>query len=190
MDVDLGPSLSFYFDSRPFSFLFVSSDEIISFRQIKPQMGERLDAEWIPDETPIFKKLAGTTGLELENKQMEQESSSQEEQKDDIEKEEETTLEVEQEKSEEKREDADQEMADDDSDEAAGKQEAAEQDRDMMDGDSPEDEEDPAESGAKSSQVSSMFKKILNLGSQSGQVGKLFSTNYRLRRCFGFILHA
>lgn len=145
-------------------------DEIISFRQIKPQMGERLDAEWIPDETPIFKKLAGTTGLELENKQMEQESSSQEEQKDDIEKEEETTLEVEQEKSEEKREDADQEMADDDSDEAAGKQEAAEQDRDMMDGDSPEDEEDPAESGAKSSQVSSMFKKILNLGSQSGQV--------------------
>jgi hypothetical protein len=138
-------------------------------------MGERLDAEWIPDETPIFKKLGGTAG---------QESLSLDEQKDDMEKEE-TTLKLEQEKSEEEREGADQEKADDDSHEAAGKQEAAEQDRDMMNGDdidSPEDEEDPAESSIKSPQVTSMFSKILNLGSQSGQVvlkvgqgGKLFS---------------
>jgi hypothetical protein len=177
---------------------FVPSDEIIRFRQIKPQMGERLDAEWIPDETPIFKKLGGTAGLELEKPE---EQESQEEQKDDIEKEEEDnkTAKLQVVKSEEEREGADQEKADDDSDQAAGKQEAAEQDRDMMDGDdvdvdSPQ-EEDPAESN-KSSQVSSMLAKILNLGSQSagqvvlkvGEGSKLFSILSAHCRCFGCII--
>jgi hypothetical protein len=147
-------------------FVFLS-DEIIRYRQLKPQMGERLDAEWIPDETPIFKKLGGTAGgLELEKPE---DKESQEEQKNDIEDEESTSStpkELETEKSEEEREGADQEKADDDSTEAAGKQEAAEQDRDMMNGDddSSPQEENPAEGY---SAASSMLAKILNLGAPS-----------------------
>jgi hypothetical protein len=71
--------------------------------------------------------------------------------------------------TEARQEAAGNDKADDDSNEAVGKEEAAEQDRDMMNDN--ENEETMEEVDVSNTQkVTTMFQKILSLGGQAGQV--------------------
>ncbi len=137
-----------------------SREEIALLRNAKPQTGERRDAISIPDAKPMEGKTPETTTVVTDENNMTGEDSP-----DDMKIETNGTL-----SCEETREVAESDSIDDDSDEAVGKEEAAEQDRDLMDENDDIEEEIIEVQTKKSAKVATMFQKILSLGSQGGQV--------------------
>jgi hypothetical protein len=153
--------------------LHLSSEEIINLRNLKPTFGERRNAVSIPDRLDTPAKPDGGTSEDSAASKSEEaedgsaagdaeskntEGASTADSKDDL-------------PATEGREAAAKDENDDDSIEAVGKEEAAEQDQDMMDeGDNSETIEPVDPSNAD--RVTSMFQKILSLGgtAASGQV--------------------
>lgn len=133
------------------------SEEIIEFRNLKPSTGERRDAISIPPEVV---DMSSAMVVEENNGEEKPAESSLQKKSDETDADQPTSAEARQQAPED-------DKADDDSNEAVGKEEAAEQDRDMMGGDGDGEEEVDASTGRK---VTTMFQKILSLGGQSGQV--------------------
>jgi hypothetical protein len=131
---------------------------------MKPQTGERRDAISIPEPEPVAgeapKNEAGIASLADADEGSAAATSET------------STADSSSEKAEEARETVEGETADDDSVEAVGKEEAAVQDRDMMDEQDTAKEEDGIieVDASNSTKVTTMFQKILSLGTQGGQV--------------------
>ena len=180
----------FMFISLVFVFLahVVCSEEIIMLRNVKPTTGERRDASNIPsiEKTPNAVEGANTncdeesTPVNTEDSAIDSDAddskpaATKSAEKNDGESGNSSTKSADEEPKTETREGAGDESKDDDSNEATGKEEAAEQDRDMMeDGDEKSDDDEVVEVVDTSSadKVTSMFQKILALGGhgQSGQ---------------------
>jgi hypothetical protein len=135
-----------------------NSEEITLLRTAKPQIGERRDATLIPEP----KTLQGVS-----NQSNTTDTTSGGKSSDNMETENQVVV-----VSEEAREVPEPDSADDDSTEAVGKEEAAERDQDMMD---ENDDIDDANAvieldNKKKTKVTTMFQKILSLGSHSGQI--------------------
>ena len=163
-------------------------EEFSILRNTKPQTGERRNATSIPDPVPVQGTPPEPTrtepmGLALSSSDDEGDATSPSTSQEDDKPSEEAadsaskdTSDTPQETTEEAREMAEEESADDDSVEAVGKEEAAEQDRDMMDdkdgpGATKQDDETTLEvDTTQATKVATMFRKILSLGSQGGQV--------------------
>jgi hypothetical protein len=159
-----------------FYYIIYSSDELVRLRSQKPHMGERRVAESIPDRLSF--QVFDTASLCLDNAANADNSGEETKSKEETDKPQDETTDdspkPEANAKEAREEVAGQALADDcggddDSKEAVGKQEAAEQDRDMMDdeAEAPENEELVETTNSK---VSTMFQKIMSLGSQAGQV--------------------
>lgn len=118
-------------------------NELINLRNVKPSPGERRDAVNIP---PV-KEMA------IDTQDISQGPSDE-------------AIETTEENTEEK---VDGENKDDDSNQVVGKEEAAEIDRNLLDSDDSDDEEE-TDDDVGQAQVTSMFKKILALGNQSGEI--------------------
>ena len=133
-------------------------DEIVLLRTAKPQIGERRDATLIPEpkvlpgvSTPANSNDATSEGTSVDHMETENHGDVS---------------------SEEAREVPDPDSADDDSTEAVGKEEAAERDQDMMDENDAHDDTGEVidiDSNRKT-KVTTMFQKILSLGTHSGQI--------------------
>lgn len=139
--------------------LLSSREEIAILRNAKPQTGERRDAVSIPSPKPMEGESTQAIEVDTSDSPDGTETNTNVESSNG-------TLTI----CEETREVAEPESADDDSNEAVGKEEAAEQDRDMMDENDDNDEEIIEVTTQKSTKVTSMFQKIMSLGSQGGQV--------------------
>lgn len=134
-------------------------EEIALLRTAKPQIGERRDATLIPEPEP-------SQGLSSQSNSTE--PTSGEKCHDKMETDSHGVV-----ASEEAREVSEPDSADDDSTEAVGKEEAAERDQDMMDENDAVDDDANAivEIDTKrKTKVTTMFQKILSLGSHSGQI--------------------
>lgn len=127
-------------------------EELGNLRNVKPFPGERRDAISIPSEGKVSPEPAAAQGPSDEATETTEQDTA-------------TTAETREDKVETKNENDD-----DDSNEVVGKEEAAEKDRNL--------EEDNEETGTElaedeeiaTAQVTSMFKKILALGNQSGEI--------------------
>ena len=146
----------------------LSSEEIINLRSIKPETGDQRDAISIPEVLDGSDNNEGAVEA-MDSSQTDQEGKLADEPEFHDAKTGETP---EEEPTTETREEATEPAKDDDdSTDAVGKEEAAKQDRDMLDDDNGEEEKETIEvDPADSKNVSTMFKKILSLGGQGGQV--------------------
>lgn len=146
--------------------------ELSILRNTKPQTGERREALSIPEPLPLAgEPPQAEPGIVSLAESISDEGSS--EKPPPVPSDSETSGEVP--VAQEAREMTEGVAADDDSVEAVGKEEAAEQDRDMMDENDEQDatKEDDAILEVDASQptkVTTMFQKILSLGAQGGQV--------------------
>eukprot|EP00429_Kryptoperidinium_foliaceum_P026150 CAMPEP_0176136112 /NCGR_PEP_ID=MMETSP0120_2-20121206/69067_1 /TAXON_ID=160619 /ORGANISM="Kryptoperidinium foliaceum, Strain CCMP 1326" /LENGTH=557 /DNA_ID=CAMNT_0017471867 /DNA_START=176 /DNA_END=1849 /DNA_ORIENTATION=- len=149
-------------------------DEILILRNEKPPTGERREATAIPPAKPLEgdppKSMIITRPEDLGDAAKEAIDTADDAKKEEPAEDDKTEETSTSESTEESTEGREKAPADDDSNEAVGKEEAAEMDRDMMDDENDQRNGDAAEDEGSPSNVTAMFQKILSIGTQTGQV--------------------